>query len=309
MKTIINKYIKQAAVILSIAMMTIIAEALGNTEIIIPEFAALLTGGWLVKSQPWRVDNMRLILLMGISAFAGVSVVKYINIPLFLQLLIILIFLAVMLTVSGTAMYPVISAAILPLIMKTDSYIYAFAAVIMAVVIVLVRMFFEKIGLCEKSEFKKQKISIFVSFAKWVAVIAGVSIMACIGINTGNIFFIAPPLVVIYVTLLDEQSSVSENPVMVFIMVMLCSITGALSRVLSVMYGIHATIVAVIAITLVMIFMKKLKFYFPPAAALALLPMIIKSDAVLIYPLQVSAGCVAFILMAEFIRKKVFRMD
>lgn len=309
MKSNLKNKIKYVVAVIMVSAMILTAELFSNVEIIFPEIAALIIGSWLVKSQPWNVNRIRLILLMSISAFVGVLIVKYVNIPTFLQILLALIFAAIALTVSGTDMVPMISACVLPVIMKTDTFIYSISVVTMTVIVVTVRIVFEKIGLCDKVEFESKKVNHLENLAKWLAVFAGVSVMAIIALNTHNTFFIAPPLIVTYVILFDVKSLASKNPIMVFLVIMVCSIVGALARMLSISFGVHATIVGALAMIAALLAMYFMKFYFPPAGAIAILPLIIKSDKVLLYPIQIVAGCAAFIFISEFVKRKMFKIE
>lgn len=76
-----------------ICIMVLIAELTGEKEIIFPEIVALVIGAWVAEKQPWLVNKRKLFFLMTLSAFVGVFVVRYLHIPLFVEVLLCFMFI------------------------------------------------------------------------------------------------------------------------------------------------------------------------------------------------------------------------
>lgn len=63
-------------------LMVAFAEYTGEREIIFPEVAALVIGGWIVEKQPWKVSKLGMVTLMTLCSMVGIIIVRYVHIPL-----------------------------------------------------------------------------------------------------------------------------------------------------------------------------------------------------------------------------------
>lgn len=109
-------------VLMAISMVWL-AELSGEKEIIFPEICALTIGAWVSEQQPWAVNKRRIFWLMSAAAWFGVLIVRYCPLPLILQVCICFAFSGSILTACQTNFVPIISACILPVYLKTTSFV------------------------------------------------------------------------------------------------------------------------------------------------------------------------------------------
>ena len=113
--------------VLMISAMVGLSEATGEKEIIFPEMAALTTGMWIVDKRVWQISKFQLVPLMTLVAIAGICLVRYSPFPLVINLFLAFVFAAFCLVTSRTTLIPLISACMLPVLLKTESWIYPLA--------------------------------------------------------------------------------------------------------------------------------------------------------------------------------------
>ena len=73
--------------------------------------------------------------------------------------------------------------------------------------------------------------------------------------------------------------------------------------------GLPLTLAAAVAAAAALCVFALLHLPFPPAGALAILPMLLKSTLIPTYPLQVAAGTVFFLLTAYLVRTLLLRQS
>lgn len=277
-------------------LMCFTAELLCEKEIIFPEIAALTIGAWLVPKSPWKVSRPRLVIVMTIAAFAGIAIMRFVPLAMPLKLLIGFLFTAICLLVSHTTMVPVISACILPIMMGTESVVYPVSVCIMSVIIVLVNLMLEKMGYNQKLDFHSEKINIKENILLWTKRFVIFSAALLPAVISGEFLLLAPPLIVTFVEFTDY--SPAKKPIRTFFVISCAAIIGFSTRCLCQFASVPLWICAVIAIILVIIVFEILKRKFPPAGAIALLPLIISDEKIFVYPIAVIIGCAMLIGLA-----------
>ncbi|MDY0041928.1 MAG: hypothetical protein RBS57_16565, partial [Desulforhabdus sp.] len=209
--------------------MVAVAELTGEKEIIFPEIAALVTGAWLARKQPWNVSKTVLWITITLSAFAGVAIVKHIHVSLPFQLALAFVFTMVILTAFGTTFVPIVCACILPVFIGTDSHVYTLSVSIMALIIIMVQHLLEKNGLHEKKAFEEIGISKQV-LARNAMRIALFLLVAMPPLYFGHLYFIAPPIIVGYVELSDRNSTARQSPLTIWLLFIVSSVLGYLAK-------------------------------------------------------------------------------
>ena len=131
-----TRLLRYFCALLMIVAMVGVAELLEEKEIIFPEMAALTIGMWIVDKRVWRVNRVQMITLMTTGALAGVCIVRYSPFPLFINIPAAFIFAACCLLFSRTTLIPQISACMLPVLLRTESWVDPAAVFCMSLIIV-----------------------------------------------------------------------------------------------------------------------------------------------------------------------------
>lgn len=284
-----EKLIRYLLCLAMVFLMCFTADILGEKEIIFPEIAALTVGAWLLPKSPWRVSRPRMIILMTLSAVMGIIVVRFISTLMPIKLLIGFVFAAICLTLSDTTMYPIISACILPIMMNTKSIVYPLSVLAMTTIIALVNYVMEKAKINKKIDYSFQKPDIKSSTILWTkrtVIFASALLLAVI---TGEYLLLAPPLIVTFVEFSPYTGS--KKPLATLICVSASAIVGFGARCLMDFCSFPLWLCACLAITALFIIFTATGKTFPPAGAIALLPLIIASDKIFLYPIEIIIGC------------------
>ncbi|MGN0470104.1 MAG: hypothetical protein ACI4GV_04225 [Acutalibacteraceae bacterium] len=289
-----------------ITLSVLTAELIGNYEIIFPEIAALASGALVAEKQPWEVSRIKMLVLMSVSAFAGYGLSAFVNIPLFFKVIIGFLFCAVMLLCTRCTIFPMISACILPVLMHTESLYYPVSVIIMTAIIVLVQWLFEKYKLSIPRKHKPVIYEKKTEALRWIFLFAALAAFAAVATGFNITFIIAPPLIVTLCEFSYTDSKARKKPLIIFFMISLFACMGACVRMVMCQI-LHLPItLAIFIVTVAIIYISVLmKVIFPPACAVALLPFIIDSKAVFIYPLEIILGSALFITLSMLFGKYI----
>lgn len=288
-----------------IAVMVGSAELFYQSEIIFPEIAAIAVGMILAPKQSWQTSKIRIVLLIAICSVLGILIVRFVLLEKWIQLLIAFAVCQLIFSFSKTSFAPMISAAVLPVMLGTESIIYPISAVLLTLMIIGIVTLLEKLGLKQTEKFtplpyptKRDFINIIIR-----CIIAGTIIFSALSLNL--IFAVAPPILVAFTEFSKPECKARTKPIMAVVLISLCALTGALSRLLCTVYlGLPLTASAVLAVIISALIMYLFKMFLPPAGALAILPMIVPLDSLLIYPIEVLAGTGLLMALALIIFRK-----
>ena len=286
--------------VLIITAMVGIAEITGNNEIIFPEIAAICMGALILPGFPWVVDGKRMIVFITLCAICGVLIVCFIPAPLWIQMLIAYAVSQVIFLLSKTTMAPMISAIVLPVMLQTRSIIYIISAFLLTTFVVIIRWVMEKKGLKLSVVYRPvdslNKESIFLAFIRVVVI----SIFIGVVISFGYKFMVAPPMLVAFTEFTKKGNKAVNKPVLSVILIALCGFVGAISRyVFTIIFDFPLTLAAFVAIIVVLLLIRDMKMFIPPAAAMGILPMLIDKNAIAWYPIQVLIGITVLMLLAK----------
>lgn len=308
-----SELIENICVVLIIAAMVAASELTGEKEIIFPEIAALAVGSFLAPKMVWQTSYTRMIVCVSLCALAGVGIVRLVPGALWAQVLLAYIIGQIILLFSGTSFAPMISAIALPVLLQTESMVYPISAFVLTAVTALMRIILEKAGIKNANvyeplprsgrQWKSSAADIVVRSAA-----AGLGAFLCI--SAGMKFCVAPPLLVAFTELTRPDCPAGKRRLHTAVLVSLCALAGALCRYFIVMladapFAVAAVVIAAAVIVLV----KSLKLYFPPAGAMAVLALLIPDASVASYPLQVFVGItsITFISWIIVCAKQRFR--
>lgn len=289
-----NIFSAAAAVLMVVASCTF-----GDKEIIFPEIVALLIGMWVSETQPWIVSKPTIIISMSLSAITGITITNYIQIHLLLQLLIAFVFVGTIAIISRSNFYPMISACLLPILLGTKSIVYPISVIIMTLIIVLVRILFEKVGYVKRVKTTTCNFQIRDELIKWIKLILGFVSVTSVCSITGNKYFIIPPIIVIFVTLSNVESPLRKNPKKLIILSATAACIGAFARMLFLCFSLTSLIFsATVAIIAILLLLNLNNTLLPPLGAIAFLPLILPLNGLWFYPIQVTIGTAIFTFIA-----------
>lgn len=290
--------------IILVALMILMAEIFQEREFIFPEITALTVGAWLAPKQVWKTDKIKLVLLIGIYASLGVILVKYVNVDIYFKILIGFVACVFGLSVSKTTFAPLISATILPIIINTESWLYPLFAIFMSILVVLGQKFLEMGGYRKPLEYQPVQVNWIETINLNIKRLIALAIITLIALSLDLPFMIAPPLIVAFVELSSNHPKLRHNAINLLIVTFICAFSGAYVRlIISELWNLPLTLCAVIIVVIMLVVMNKTKIYFPPAGALAILPLLIGPTKLTIYPLVIATGLILFIISAFIITR------
>ena len=100
-----------------VTLMTAAACLLGNKEIIFPEIAAIAVGGLIAPKMVWNTNKRRILFFITLCAVLGVGIVRYVPLPLWMQMAMAFFISQIIFIYSGTSFAPMISAIVLPVML------------------------------------------------------------------------------------------------------------------------------------------------------------------------------------------------
>lgn len=290
--------------ILMALFMVFIAEFIGEKEIIFPEICALIIGAWISEQQPWMVNKRRIFFLMSIAALFGVLIVKYVSIPLIFQVCLCFAFTGFILTLFKTNFIPIISACILPVYLGTKSWIYPVSVSAMALIIIFAQYLMEKFHFRPVNKFTPCEFNIKTQIIKWSKLLLVFGLIALIPFKTHQIYFLAPPLIVMFTEFANPESKARKKPRYIIGLMTFAAFTGCLLRfVINIYLELPLFVCTVFACIILFAALNKAKINFPPAGAILLIPMILDEKLLLIFPFEVFIGAVILSTASIFLFK------
>ena len=291
------------AIIMTVVMF-LIAQLSGQKEIIFPEVLAIMTGAWIAKKQPWSVDKRRIFILTCLASIIGVAIVRYIHLDLFFQVSICFLLVGASLILLKTNFIPIISACILPVYMGTTSWIYSISVSIMALMIIIVQWLMEKYHMRSINHFSTKEFNLKHELKWWAKLFLIFGIISVVPIESRNIFFLAPPLIVTFVEFANPKSPLRNKPLEIFEILVFAAFIGTMMRLLLNTYlNCPLTICAIIACIFLFIAFDYSRITFPPAGAILLLPMILRTEDLKLFPVEVTIGAMVIIPLALYFFK------
>lgn len=280
-------------------LMLFIADISGAKEVIFPEILALAIGAWILEKQPWYCNKRKMFLLVSIASLAGVLIVRYVHVPLIFQILIGYMFTGLTLNLTRTTLIPIISACILPIYMQTTTWIYPLSVTILTLIIIFLQWLMEKYHLRPKNIYTPCEYDIKEQFLMWGKLLIFLLLLAIIPTHSRNLFLLAPPLIVTFTEFANPQNRIRNIPKKIFLILVIAAILGSIIKlVLNSYLHFSLTLCAAAACLVLFASFDRMKTMFPPAGAILLLPLLLESNSLLFYPLQVAAGSMVIISLS-----------
>ncbi len=283
-------------------VMIVIAELSGEREIIFPEICALTIGAWISEQQPWMCNKRKMFFLVSIASLFGMLVTRYVHLPLIFQTALCFAFTGFILTLTRTTLIPIISACILPVYLGTKSWVYPISVTIMALMIITAQWIMEKKHLKPKNEYIPCNFDLKYQIIKWTKLLVVFCLLALIPFKSHQIYFLAPPLIVTFAEFSNPKSPLRNKPFHIIGLMTLASATGCMLREgLNLYLHLPLSICATFACCVLFVTFDKVKTLFPPAGAILLIPMILKTQYLQVLPIEVCIGATVLIFTAKLL--------
>lgn len=277
-----------------LAVMLLAVAMSGEQEILFPEIFAVAVGAWICPRQPWRVSRLQLCLLMGAASAAGVLLVRFGPALLYLRILLGFFIAAGLLLLTGSTFVPVVSACILPVLLSTESWIYPAAVVVLSVLAAAGQWSLEKLGLREPERQPSRVFAARVSrrgLLHWGALLLCVAIFAAVPALTGQVYLIAPPLLVAFVELSHPESPARRRSVRILLLFGGAALLGTAVRLfLRETLGLPLVLCGLVAAVAMLLLFFSSDVFFPPVAAASFLPFLLPAEGLWKYPIELCLG-------------------
>lgn len=273
------------------------AEFTGRQEIIFPEASAIAIGALAAPSNLWNTNRIRLFATIMTAAAAGMTIVRTVPLPTAFQIPIGIAAAMTLIMLSRTRFLPAVSACVLPIMLGTRDPIYLLAVAAVTGTVLLAQFVFEKTGLREPQNYVPEKPdAAMIRLRILQTIAAGLVCMAAVTI--GRPMMTAPPLIVAFAEMSSPASKAGKQPSSTVFMMILSALFGCSARLLfSELLGLPVALSAALTCLAVLFMLKRSEFFFPPCGAVAVLPFLISSDSMLRFPIDITLGFTALVLI------------
>lgn len=281
-----------------VVAMAAVSDITSCSEILFPEITAIVCGAWIQPHQAWNIDRPRMLLLMGSGAVFGVLLNLFVPGPMWVRAVLGYAFCALMMNIVAADMTPMLSAAILPVLLGTREWVYPVAVVVLVSLVCLGQIALEHAGLREPLDyhpFRLPKNQAFTSWMKRLAVFAAISAPAYF---LNQPFFAVPPLLVAYTELTRPDFTLRLRPRKGWCALAGAAMTGSLARAAVEAGALPLELALALAFVGLILIWNGLRCWLPPAGAGLLLAFLVPYHGPLMYGLEAAAGAAVWVAVA-----------
>jgi len=285
-----------------------VAEYSGQKEIIFPEISALALGAWIMEKPPWKGSVVDFWLSPTLAALTGMLMVRYFAYAPLFMICGAFCLVVFQLTLLRSGVLPSISAAVLAIITRTDSWYYPLSVCVLTGIIALGSCILERSSLCNNPGILPRKPApdrikgheVLSGLAQWSKLLAGVMVVSAVAAGTDHLFMVAPPLIVAFVELSKPGGTLRDKSWKILGLLVFAALSGVFWFGL-IHISMHWPLWVSTAVSSLTVFYAYhvLQLPFPPAVAIALLPTILPQESLWSYPWQVLFGSAAFIAIGN----------
>lgn len=281
-----------------VVAMAAVSDIASCPEILFPEITAIVCGAWIQPRQAWNIDRPRMLLLMGSGAVFGVLLNLFMPGPMWARAVLGYAFCALMMNIVAADMTPMLSAAILPVLLGTREWVYPVAVIVLVSLVCLGQIALEHAGLREPLDyhpFRLPKDQAFTSWMKRLAVFAAISAPAYF---LNQPFFAVPPLLVAYTELTRPDFTLRLRPWRGWCALAGAAMTGSLARAAVEAGALPLELALALAFVGLILIWNGLRCWLPPAGAGLLLAFLVPYHGPLMYGLEAAAGAAVWVAVA-----------
>ena len=298
------RWMRPIATVLFLTAMASAAELLGQHEIVFPEAGALCVGLWLMPKAVWNVQGRQVPLLLTGAALIGWGL--NLLLPVGFEIRFLVAFCMVVLTLRAVRcnMYPVVSAAMLPVLIGTTSWVYPVSVTVLSTVLAVGRKWLPQADRVEYHPY---------GLRRWLWLAAALALFVAIGFAARMMqpnpwgerlhYGMVPPLVVTMIEFANRRSGFRKHPWSIWGLIVVAAAVGTAAELgLHRMAGLPMALgVACSATVMLLLFMRYKPF--APALAVATVPMLLPDGILIWFPLLAAIGAAYFITAGVLIAK------
>lgn len=293
MKNRIPSILRSSAVVLLLTAMAVVAEITGQREIIFPETGALCVGLWLLPKAVWNGRLRRVPLLLTTAALIGLGINLFVPVCFEIRFALAFCIVALMLRIVHCNMYPVVSAAMLPVLIGTTSWVYPVSVLVISLLLAGGRLLFPQ---TDRTEYNPYSWLHWLKLAAALCLILAVETVLTFSFKLSTLnYTMVPPLVVTMIEFANRKSGFRDRPFTIWCLIVSAAVVGTAAE-----WGLHRTIGLPMAVGTLLSAVAMLLLFrrfkpFAPALAIAMVPMILPDTALLWFPLLAAVGGAYFI--------------
>ena len=273
--------------------MAVVAEITGQREIIFPEAGALCVGLWLMPKAVWNVRIRQVPLLLTLAALIGLGINMFL--PVWFEVRFAVAFCAVvlMLRIVRSNVYPVVSAAMLPVLINTTSWVYLVSVMVISLMLAVGRVWLPQ---TDRTDYHPYSRFHWLKLAAALCLFLAVEAVLTLNFKLSTLnYAMVPPLVVTMIEFANRKSGFRDRPFTIWGLIVAAAVVGTAAE-----WGLHRTLglpmaVGVLLSAVVMLLLFRRFKPFAPALAIAMVPMILPDTALLWFPLLAAVGGAYFI--------------
>lgn len=290
-----NKVIDSTCYLIVVFLMVLLSLLVHEKEVIFPEVGAIAAGMFLTPHRSWMTNGKRLFLFLLVCGVLGMAIVRFLPLPLSLQMILAYCLALLIQSLSKTSFMPMISALVLPVLLQTKSIWYLISLVLFSLLILLIRRALVRRGLKYEEEFIPVQMQLPWKLTLFRILVA--SGMILLAVKSGWRFMAAPPLLVAFTELSAYHNRVIRlHPIRVIVLLTLSAAAGSYVRLA--FSGLPEGSLLISLLLSSVLFL--LIFYHtgpmvPPAGAAMVLAYLAPEESLYLYPLQIGIGISVYV--------------
>lgn len=288
---------RNLSVALFLTLMVAVADASELREIVFPEAAALCVGLWLMPKAVWNVRGWQIPLYLTAAATIGLAL--NLLLPVGFEIRFALAFVIVMglLRLVRCDMYPTVSAAMLPVLVGTTSWLYPACVLVISVLLAIGRGWLRQEERTEYHPFGGLQLVLLTA-----SVCLPLAVTLCLPNPTFRLLAV-PPLVVTMIEFANRRSGFRERPWTIWGLIVAAATLGTLTSLLfHHRWGLPMAVGTFVTVPLMLLLFRRFK-PFAPVLAIAIVPALLPCEALPWFPLLAALGGGWFILAGMLLPK------
>lgn len=283
---------------LFVVAMVAVSDIAGSSEILFPETTAILCGAWMQPRQAWNIDRPRMLILMGSGAVMGLLLNLFVPGPLWGRAVLGYAFCAIMMNVVAADMTPMLSAAILPVLLGTTEWLYPVAVIVLVSLVCAGQIALEHAGLREPIDYHPLGLAPKAAFQSWGKRLAVFAVLSAPCYFLNQPFFAVPPLLVAYTELTRPDFTLRLRPLRGWAVLAAAGFIGSVGRA-AVEAGLLPLelVVALCFLALILVW-NGFRTWLPPAGAALLLAFLVPYKGPFLYGIEVALGAAIWVVVA-----------
>lgn len=269
-----------------VAPMLVLARALGTSDIIFPEGAALAMGIWVLGLPGWTASRRHVLVLPPLCAAGGVLLVGA-DLSRVVAAIIGVTAALLVLAAFDSRLAPALSAAVLPIIFGIDDWSYPAAVLAICAVIYALWGLVHHPAAARLDDVLPERYPWAVAIAAWLVIVVWI---LCSGwLLALSAVVMAPPLFVSALEWLARGQLAASDGIRRWALLVGAALAGSAAlRIVSADW-----VAGILAVCATLALMRVLATPHPPALAIALIPQILGTSEPLHYASSVAAGAAA----------------